>query len=214
MWAANQFCQRTTYGDDHLALVGDAVGHVHPLTATGLTLAMMDGECLARSPGIAAYSRERATETQVAEVLATALYRAFTTHDPATVALRGAIYEMWRRRPTERYRTMRLLAMEETRLNEFISIFLRTFSLAAQNGIARPLANGQLRGSARTFRGFRDWLVWLSPIVWTILCRSTDRRQDRYKPAVGSREPESNPMRHQFPDETAVSPLRRDKLYG
>lgn len=171
-WAANQFCPRTTYGDGRLALVGDAVGHFHPLTATGLTLAMMDGECLARSPGIAAYRREREADTRVAEILAIAIHRAFTAHDTATVALRSAIYDMWRRQPAERYRTMRLLALDETRISQFISAFLHAFGLAVCGGIAAPLASGHWRQSARTLRGFFDWLAWLSPITWKIITRS------------------------------------------
>jgi len=196
-WAANQFCPRTAYGDGRLALIGDAVGHFHPLTATGLTLAMMDGECLARSPGIAAYSRERAADTRVAEILAIAIHRAFTAHDTATVALRGAIYDMWRRQPAERYRTMRLLALDEIRVSQFISAFLNAFSLAVRSGISAPLANGQWRQSAHALRGFSDWLAWLGPITWKIMARpavsclarreaAADERQKRPRPDTAS----------------------------
>ena len=40
---ANQLRPRIHYGRPGLALVGDAVGHFHPLTAVGMTLAFLDG---------------------------------------------------------------------------------------------------------------------------------------------------------------------------
>ena len=51
-WAATQFRPRDHYGRDRVALVGDAVGCFHPLTAVGMTLAMTDGESLSRAGDI------------------------------------------------------------------------------------------------------------------------------------------------------------------
>src|SRR5690606_588382 len=38
LWACNRFLPRTFYGSGNVALVGDAVGFYHPLTASGITV--------------------------------------------------------------------------------------------------------------------------------------------------------------------------------
>ena len=64
-------------------------------------------------------------------MLSMALYRTFTHHDPATTALRYAVYDMWRRSARERERTMNLLAAEETGIGQFGAAFLHAAGLAA-----------------------------------------------------------------------------------
>ena len=96
VWASNERRPRTHYGRDDLVLVGDAVGYCHPLMATGMTLGFMDGECLARSPSFNDYRQERASKTDVHELLAQALYEVFTFTDDGTLVLRNAMYRMWR----------------------------------------------------------------------------------------------------------------------
>ncbi len=160
-WAANRFRSRAIYGTGHRALVGDAVGHFHPFTAVGLTLAVMDGECLARSASLTRYRQERNTSTQVAELLAVALYQVFTAHDPANAALRAAIYQLWRYDPKERDRTMRLLAVEETRLAQFGRAFLHVAGLALREIGRNAAVGGQWRQTIRAMRGLGEWIAWL-----------------------------------------------------
>jgi squalene monooxygenase len=58
-WAANRFRRRLFYGHGRCALVGDAVGFGHPLAAHGMTMAILDAECLVRRGDITSYTRER-----------------------------------------------------------------------------------------------------------------------------------------------------------
>lgn len=127
-WAANEFRTRSRashYGRDGIALVGDAVGEFHPLTAVGMTLGFGDVEALAAAGSAAAYRRDRSHHARVPELLAGALHLAFTRQDEGTRALRRAMYTVWRRSPSERARTMRLLAAEETSIRTFSASFLR-----------------------------------------------------------------------------------------
>ena len=166
-WAAAQFRPRDHYGRDRVALVGDAVGCFHPLTAVGMTLAMTDGESLSRAHDIRAYRRERTKATQVAEMLSIALYRTFTHHDPATTALRYAVYDMWRRSARERERTMNLLAAEETGICQFGAAFLHAVGLAVVRPIPKApepdfCAQPDSANSAGLLRGAGGWLSWLA----------------------------------------------------
>jgi squalene monooxygenase len=166
-WAATQFRPRDHYGRGRVALVGDAVGCFHPLTAVGMTLAMTDGESLPHARDIHAYTRERTKATQVAEMLSMALYRTFTHHDPATTALRYAVYDMWRRSARERERTMNLLAAEETGIGQFGAAFLHAAGLAAVKQIPQALGHGnhphgETEDSAGLLRGTGGWLSWLA----------------------------------------------------
>ena len=47
---SNQMAPRTWYGRPGFAMIGDAVGYFHPLTAIGITLAVEDAACLADVP--------------------------------------------------------------------------------------------------------------------------------------------------------------------
>jgi 2-polyprenyl-6-methoxyphenol hydroxylase-like FAD-dependent oxidoreductase len=166
-WAATQFRPRDHYGRGRVALVGDAIGCFHPLTAVGMTLAMTDGESLPHARDIRAYTRERTKATQVAEMLSMALYRAFTHHDPATTALRYAVYDMWRRSARERERTMNLLAAEETSVRQFGAAFLHAVGLAAVTPVPRAVEHGthpdgQTGDADGLLRGAGGWLSWLA----------------------------------------------------
>ncbi len=161
LWAANQFRSRVYYGQDGVSLVGDAVGHFHPLTAVGLTLGFMDGECLARSPNIEAYRKERSALTYVPELLAYSLYRVFTNQDSGTVALRRSIYRTWRESPFERQRTMRILAGLETDTSEFRKAFLKMMRSAVSGALHHTLKTYQWRSMIGAVGGFMQWFKWL-----------------------------------------------------
>ena len=162
-WASNQFRSRTEFGREGLALVGDAVGHFHPLTAVGLTLGLQDALAVAETASFAAYRRERSARSWVAEALATSLYQAFTPHDEKAGRVRDAIYQLWRGDAGERERTMRFLAAQETDPAEFRRVFRKV--------LARVL--DQTGGSARWRRALRiqrilsGWLEWRADGVLT-----------------------------------------------
>jgi squalene monooxygenase len=162
LWAANQWRGRVHYGRPGLALVGDAVGHYHPLTAVGLTLGFLDAECLARSRTFADYRRERSARSAVAELLAHSLYNVFTQDDPGTEALRQAVFRTWRSCAAECRRTIRLLSGEETDLFHFNRAFLRVLLQAVQQVLHDSLRYRRLGDSARAMKYFAQWAHWLA----------------------------------------------------
>jgi hypothetical protein len=122
-WAAAGFRPRAHYGRGKVALAGDAVGYFHPMTAAGLSLGLADAECVADSPDVATYRRHRDAKSWVPELLACALYLALTRRDPSGVAVRQAVYRLWRASKDERSRTMRILACADTRPEQFVGAF-------------------------------------------------------------------------------------------
>jgi 2-polyprenyl-6-methoxyphenol hydroxylase-like FAD-dependent oxidoreductase len=122
-WAAAGFRPRAHYGRGKVALAGDAVGYFHPMTAAGLSLGLADAECVAESPDVASYRRHRDAKSWVPELLACALYLALTRRDPSGVAVRQAVYRLWRASGDERSRTMRILACADTRPEQFVGAF-------------------------------------------------------------------------------------------
>jgi 2-polyprenyl-6-methoxyphenol hydroxylase-like FAD-dependent oxidoreductase len=161
-WIANQRRHRTHYGREGLALVGDAVGHVHPLTAVGLTLGFLDADALAASPSVAAYRARRSAASRTTELLADSLYRVLTHHDDGAAALRDAVYHVWRNDPVECGRTMRLLSGSETGLGSFSRSFLRVMGTAARQVAGDALATLRVGRLCRTTRDFGGWLRWLA----------------------------------------------------
>jgi len=161
-WASNQWRSRLHYGRPGLALVGDAVGHFHPLTAVGMTLGFLDGACLANSKDFEEYRKQRSARTNVAELLAMALYKVFTLEDAGTVALREAIFNTWRASPDECHRTMGLLSGENTRLIHFNRAFLRILASAVNHVMHDSLLVGRWYHAARALHGFGQWIGWLA----------------------------------------------------
>jgi squalene monooxygenase len=160
-WAANQFRTRrrkSHYGLDGTTLVGDAVGHFHPLTAVGFALGFADAECLASSSGLDAYRRERLSRSRVPELLASLLYEAFTRSDEGSVALRRGMYQVWRTDPREREQTMRLLSSEELRTWPLCSSFLKVLGQAFGQVAGDAVLKRELRTSARGIGGLGWWL--------------------------------------------------------
>jgi squalene monooxygenase len=160
-WAANQWRPRVHYGRAGLALVGDAVGHFHPLTAVGMTLGFLDGYRLAGSNSVSAYRQGRRAGSGVAELLAMGLYQVFTRDDAATGAMRRAVYRMWQQAPTDRRRTMRLLSGAETNLLQFNGAFLKVLAVAVWQVLQSRVGRGRLLDTGRVLRSFGEWLRWL-----------------------------------------------------
>jgi 2-polyprenyl-6-methoxyphenol hydroxylase-like FAD-dependent oxidoreductase len=160
-WTANQWRPRVYYGRAGLALVGDAVGHFHPLTAVGMTLGFLDGYCLAGSTSLSAYRRKRRAGSGVAELLAMGLYQMFTHDDAGTAAMRRAVYQLWQHAPADRRNTMRLLSGAETDLMRFNGAFLKVMAVAVWQILQGRGGCGCLRDTGRALRSFGEWLGWL-----------------------------------------------------
>ncbi|MBI4956789.1 MAG: FAD-dependent oxidoreductase [Myxococcales bacterium] len=144
-WAANQIRPRVDFGREGLVLVGDAVGHFHPLTALGMTLGFGDALALAGAPSLRAFRRARVRATRVPEMLAVALYEVFADTSDEVVAMRRAVYDLWRREPGERLRTMGYLAGEDRSPLRFGSSFLKALVLAGGSLLRDGVGAGQYR---------------------------------------------------------------------
>ncbi len=163
--ATNEIGARREYGRGCLFLVGDAVGHYHPLTAVGMTLGFGDALCLADCEGIGEYTARRRAATQVAELVAVRLYEAFAETSDAAVATRRGIYRMWRRSSGERMRTMRYLACQHALTTTFAWSYFRTVAHALV-GIGAELArNGEWRHAGRVTRTILGQLHWVNGVI-------------------------------------------------
>ncbi len=160
-WAINRAQSRLSYGKVGLALIGDAVGFQHPLTAVGLTHAFADASLLAQSKHFGRFVRARQRSTRVSEFLAGILYEVFSENTPSAAAIRHGMYHIWRTNPKERSRTMRYLAGEDGQAASFARSFARVTGPALVGLIAQAARSGDRRGAARVLRELGGRAAWL-----------------------------------------------------
>ncbi|WP_164737873.1 FAD-dependent oxidoreductase [Streptomyces luteoverticillatus] len=161
-WAAARFRERSFFGRGRCALVGDAVGHGHPLAAQGMTLALLDGECLARhSPDIPAYAAERTARSWSAERLGAALHRTLTGHDPTSLLLRRSAFALWRHDARQRGLVLGLLSMRDDRRSTFYDVLAHVAARALTERTRTARAFPGAAPSMGRLTGLADWLLWL-----------------------------------------------------
>lgn len=114
-WAVTRARPRRDFGIGHARLVGDAVGHCHPMTAVGLSHGFLDAEDAAGRPRLDDYRRGRHAKSSASELLAGAFYDVFGRQDAHGAAIRQSVYRRWRASERERERTMLLLMGTATR---------------------------------------------------------------------------------------------------
>lgn len=141
IWNVNRRLSRNYRARAGLTLIGDAVGHMHPLSAAGLTIGFLDAECAARVDDLREYRRQRNQQAFVPELLANSLYEVLSRQDRGAAILRQGIYDRWRQSASERELTMRLLATSEWRLSAFSGSFLRIFFTALQRALIASKSN-------------------------------------------------------------------------
>lgn len=160
IWASNRFLPRTFYGAGRVALVGDAVGFCHPLTATGITVALKDTDTLLSSATLEEYRQTREPQSYVSELLVNALFQVFMREDESAVAIRSAVFDTWRDEPAERVRTMRILAGDEVRLDQFGGAFVNVARRAVQDTTQQVVADKALRRLPHEIARFAEWAQW------------------------------------------------------
>ncbi len=194
--ATNEIRARSEYGRDRLFLVGDAVGHYHPLTAVGMTLGFGDALCLADCAGSAEYASRRRRATQVAELLAAGLYEAFAESSEAAVGMRRGIYRMWRRSNAERMRTMRYLACQDARIITYAWSYFHTIAHALVGLVADAVRSGEWRHASRVtcaIVGRSHWFLGGIPARWAWgLARLRQPGELGSAPPTGSPAPDAN----------------------
>ncbi len=140
------------------AIIGDAGGCSHPLTATGMTVGFTDAQRLARllatagqftdeaqvDAALRRYEVERYRFVRARELLADALYEVFRAAEPGTRAIREGIFRYWQGSTTARARSMALLSGAESRplvfLKEYLTV-VGTSTSAVLRGDTGPVPN-------------------------------------------------------------------------
>ncbi len=159
-WAAARFQPRSVYGRGHIALVGDAVGHFHPLTASGMTIGFLDAVSVAQHRHIEDYQRQREAASYISELLASALYQVMTREDRSAEAMRSAMCRILRKYPEERVRTMQILAGQERRPTQFGSVFARVAQEAVHQAFSATATWSPWRQLPTTLGSFAPWAQW------------------------------------------------------
>jgi 2-polyprenyl-6-methoxyphenol hydroxylase-like FAD-dependent oxidoreductase len=97
---ANHAMRARTLAAPGLALVGDAGGCAHPLTAAGMTICLNDvrlvSDALDGGEELSGYAERRAAFARSRAWLTRSLYRVFRAPDPASRALREGVFRYWR----------------------------------------------------------------------------------------------------------------------
>lgn len=162
VWVANHWRPRLDFGRPDIMLVGDAVGYFHPLTAVGMTMGIMDGYELAQSSSLPDYRRVRRSASMVPEFLCAGLYEVFTGKEEGTIAMRQAVYDLWRKSPYEARRTMRLLSGEETNFFSFNTTIARVIGRAVRRLVRDAAFSGQWQEAGRALLDIGGWIAWLA----------------------------------------------------
>ena len=119
----------TRVSSGRLAVVGDAGGCVHPLTATGIAFCTQDAARLAHEVGrtfsrgdgvpeaLARYEEGRRGPMRARVALGPALVEALASEAPEMRLLRHGLFRYWRKSQSGRGRSIGLLSTQEARLS-------------------------------------------------------------------------------------------------
>jgi squalene monooxygenase len=170
-----------------LALVGDAAGCSHPITASGMTMGLRDAETLgvqarrrAGAPegepwldaeSLRRYRAEHDRYVPTRQALADAIYEAFRGGEDGSRSIRRALFDYWGSGDTARSRSMALLSCSERRPHVFLSEYLRTAghalgtSLVPRHASAYPVGDRvrRARGAAKLAK---DKLGLVAQVMW------------------------------------------------
>ena len=177
--AVNRLMPRVTYGNERCALVGDAAGHYHPITAVGLTLGFGDALAIAEGSRFRDFTARRFHAVRVPELLAMGLYEVFGDDRAEAVALRRAIYRGWRSNVTYRDRTIRLLACEDRSVVNLSLAFTQTIMRVVGGFFPRSDNHSHHRRARRVIRALLVRVWWLTRGGWYLAnARRSGGRQD------------------------------------
>lgn len=143
--AANHSISTAACAAPGVALVGDAGGCSHPLTASGMTNALNDvltlGELVGRAgPSDAAlseYQRRRYDFVRMRDLFTDALYEVFRAHDAGSKALQAGVFQYWATSERSRQASMNILSGEELRVSRFVAEYSRVFRRSAVDMLPR-----------------------------------------------------------------------------
>ncbi|MEX0715615.1 MAG: FAD-dependent oxidoreductase [Planctomycetaceae bacterium] len=159
-WAGTSFRARVDYGNDGRALAGDAVGHFHPLTATGLTMGFLDAAALASGIGLAAYRAQRERETYLPELASLMLYELFTREDSSAERLREAAFSKLRGDVAMRDSLIRMLSGDFDGWGGFARMMTDISLRAARRALSGSADSTKRWSSAGDVGRLLPWLTW------------------------------------------------------
>jgi squalene monooxygenase len=157
-WAVNRFRPRTYFGKGRSVLVGDALGHTHPMTAIGMSMGFLDARALASARNLEDYATAR--RSYIPELLSNALYHCFRREDPSASAVRRAMFSTLRNDERERRRTMDIMAGVNPSRRSFGSVFLRIAAQAVGHTVADTTERGRLSALPSALAAFGEWMTW------------------------------------------------------
>jgi 2-polyprenyl-6-methoxyphenol hydroxylase-like FAD-dependent oxidoreductase len=170
-----------------LALIGDAGGCSHPITASGMTMGLRDAECLgeearrrADAPAHEAwlddgslrrYRAEHDRYVPTRQALADALYEVFRGGNEGARAIQRALFGYWASGRSARVRSMALLSCAEGRPSVFLSEYLKAARYAIESSlIPRHAAHMATRDRLRQVSGAMQLtsnkLALVAQVMW------------------------------------------------
>ena len=160
MLAGNTARPRISYGNSRFVAIGDAAGHYHPMTAVGLTLGFGDAMTLTESKDFDAFVARRFREVRSPEMLALGLYEVLADHRDEMLALRHAVYWLWRKRGRISDLSIHLLACEDTREASLGFVGAIVVAMAVVRTIPLSLRPREWRQSASTVWHLASRIGW------------------------------------------------------
>lgn len=151
VWALSP--RRVTAG--RVAVVGDAGGCVHPLTATGIAFCTGDAHRLADAIGhdfdrgdgipdaLAGYERSRRGPMAARAIIGPALVEALASPDPAMRLLRHGLFRYWERSPRGRRTSIALLSTQEPRAHVMVREYAAVCAHAL-TGVGKEVAPSEV----------------------------------------------------------------------
>jgi 2-polyprenyl-6-methoxyphenol hydroxylase-like FAD-dependent oxidoreductase len=130
------------------ALVGDAGGCSHPITATGMTTGLHDvmtlADCVAREgltdDALCRYQRRRYRFVRAREAFTHALYDVLRGADPGSLALREGMFAYWSASARARSASIGVLCGDDERVAtfalEYVRVVARSGSMVVGSGLA------------------------------------------------------------------------------
>ncbi len=158
VWAVNEVRPRTFFGAGRVLLVGDAVGHGHPMTGVGMTLGFEDAVASARHDSLESYRTERHRASRAPALLSTALYEIFSVQSLPTTACREAIYRIWDSEDLRRI-SLSLLTAEEARLTPLLAVGTRMVARAVGTVLSEPAPLADRLAAVGRLGGLIRWLL-------------------------------------------------------
>jgi 2-polyprenyl-6-methoxyphenol hydroxylase-like FAD-dependent oxidoreductase len=170
-----------------LALIGDAAGCSHPITASGMTMGLRDAEVLGAeatrrrdSPAGQAwlddtslrhYRSEHDRYVPTRQALATAIYEAFRGGDEGARMIQRALFEYWTQSSEARARSMALLSCAESRPSVFLSEYVKAAGHALHSSLSpRHASHFPVEDRIRQMKGAallaRSKLGSVASVVW------------------------------------------------